>query len=311
MISRRNIRVKVMQVIYEKLTKESIEEKTDPVENLRRLLDKTTGLFVYLVYFLTRVALYAATDARLRASKNLPNEEDLNVNTKITGNEVLLRILESPSFKLATSKSSIEFPETNELVRRIYQELTASELYQQYISEPGRKRESEQAILAYIFTDLMLPSEIFTAHAEEYFTNWDDDILMLQQLLLSYLQKPGGYHLQQLTGEEKWKFAKDLLVTTLEKREYAFSLIKPKLHNWDAERIAALDMILMQMGVCEFLYFETIPPKVTINEYIDLAKEYSTPQSGQFINGILDNIHKDLLTQNKIHKIDFKKRTSS
>ena len=86
-------------------------------------------------------------------------------------------------------------------------------------------------------------------------------------------------------------------------------LIKPKLMNWDAERIASLDMILMQMGVCEFLYFETIPTKVTINEYIDLAKEYSTPQSGHFVNGILDNIHKELTTENKIHKKNFRNST--
>jgi N utilization substance protein B len=82
--------------------------------------------------------------------------------------------------------------------------------------------------------------------------------------------------------------------------------IKPKLKNWDAERIAALDMILMRMGVCEFLFFETIPPKVTINEYIDLAKDYSTPQSGHFVNGILDNIHKDLVKDEKMHKIAYK-----
>jgi N utilization substance protein B len=84
-------------------------------------------------------------------------------------------------------------------------------------------------------------------------------------------------------------------------------LVIPKLKNWDPERIALLDMILMKMGVAEFLYFETIPPKVTINEYIDLAKEYSTSQSGQFVNGILDNIHKELVQQGKMHKVDFRK----
>ncbi|MBS1660144.1 MAG: transcription antitermination factor NusB, partial [Bacteroidetes bacterium] len=97
-----------------------------------------------------------------------------------------------------------------------------------------------------------------------------------------------------------------LLVTVREKKEVLQDLIRPKLKNWDPERIATLDMILMQMGVAEFLYFETIPPKVTINEYIDLAKEYSTPQSGQFVNGILDNIHKDLVRDEKMHKINFK-----
>ena len=79
-------------------------------------------------------------------------------------------------------------------------------------------------------------------------------------------------------------------------------LIKPKLKNWDPDRIAALDMILLRMGICEFLYFETIPTKVTINEYIDLAKRYSTPKSGDFVNGVLDNILKDLKKKNLIQK---------
>src|SRR5690242_16730715 len=95
--------------------------------------------------------------------------------------------------------------------------------------------------------------------------------------------------------------------TVLEKGEHLQSLIIRKLRNWDPERIALLDMIMMKMGVAEFLYFETIPTKVTINEYIDLAKDYSTPQSGQFVNGILDNIHKDLVQQGKMQKVDYKK----
>jgi len=105
---------------------------------------------------------------------------------------------------------------------------------------------------------------------------------------------------------EEQEFAKELLRTTIDKKEVAFEYIKPKLKNWDPDRIAVLDMLLMRMGVCEFLFFETIPPKVTINEYIDLAKEYSTQQSGQFINGILDNIHKELVKDDKMHKVSFK-----
>jgi N utilization substance protein B len=106
---------------------------------------------------------------------------------------------------------------------------------------------------------------------------------------------------------DKLEFAKSLLNTTLEKQKHLETFIFPRLKNWDADRIAALDMIIMKMGVAEFLYFETIPPKVTINEYIDIAKEYSTQQSGQFVNGILDNIHKELVQQGQLHKTDFKK----
>src|SRR5581483_1579736 len=152
----------------------------------------------------------------------------------------------------------------------------------------------------------MLPNEAFISHIEELFTNWDDDCEMINQLVTGYLTKPGSFDFQDLLGAEKWGYAKSLLETVRSRKEVALGLIKPKLKNWDADRIAALDMILMEMGVCEFLYFETIPPKVTINEYIDLAKEYSTPQSGHFVNGILDNIHKDLVAEGKMHKVNYK-----
>ena len=104
---------------------------------------------------------------------------------------------------------------------------------------------------------------------------------------------------------EKKTFGKELLQTVIDKEQHVTELIKARLKNWDPERIAVLDMILMKMGVCEFLYFPTIPPKVTINEYIDLAKDYSTAQSGHFVNGILDGIHKDLVEQKKIYKTEF------
>src|SRR6516164_11505043 len=129
---------------------------------------------------------------------------------------------------------------------------------------------------------------------------------MMNQLLSIYLSKPQSFNIQDMLSEEKWVFARSLLETVLNKKEVTMGLIRPKLKNWDPERIATLDMILMEMGVCEFLYFETIPPKVTINEYIDLAKDYSTQLSGQFVNGILDNIHKELVKENKMHKVNFK-----
>lgn len=130
---------------------------------------------------------------------------------------------------------------------------------------------------------------------------------MVVQLLSGYIQKPGTYNFNKMMSADKEQFAKNLLQTVLEKNEHLQSLIIPKLKNWDPERIALLDMILMKMGVAEFLYFETIPPKVTINEYIDLAKDYSTTQSGHFVNGILDNIHKDLVQQGNLNKVEYRK----
>ncbi len=312
MISRRNIRVKVMQTLYSvetQITETGGVEKSgvgEPVKLLQKQFDETRQLFIYLIYFLTEVARYAEKDARNRASKHLPTEMDLQVNTKIVQNELLLKIAGHPSYKQAAKEDKPQLLDNPELLRKIYQELEKSEQYKQYISNPQRDKKEEKEILEFIFADVLLPNESFTSYVEENFTNWNDDAEMVIVLFQNFLVKPSSYNFQELISKEKWQFAKGLLETALEKKELALDYIKPKLKNWDPDRIAILDMILMRMGVCEFLFFETIPPKVTINEYIDLAKEYSTQQSGQFVNGILDNIHKDLLRDDKMHKIAFK-----
>jgi len=297
-----------MQTLYTLSTADG-QNFPEPVKLLKKQVDASKQLFTYLLYILTEVARYSEKDAVKRASKNLPSEQDLNVNTKLSGNEFLWKILENNSFKKAIENEKPNLVEDTGLqIRKIYNELTGTEQYQKYIQLQARDKKSEKEIIVFIFTNLMLPSEDFTGHVEEHFTNWDDDAEMMNQLMLNYLQKPGNYDLQEMVSPEKWEFARTLLLTTREKKEYLLELIKPKLNNWDAERIAVLDMILMEMGVCELLFFETIPTKVTINEYIDLAKAYSTPQSGQFVNGILDNIHKELASQDKIHKVSFKQK---
>jgi N utilization substance protein B len=194
-----------------------------------------------------------------------------------------------------------------DLVRKIYLHLVETPEYKSYINKQNRESKEEKEILEFILDKMMLADENFTSYMEESFTNWEDDGEMVIQLLVNLLQKPGSADFKEMISGEKKEFANNLLKTVIDKSEYLQSLIIPKLKNWDPERIALLDMILMKMGVSEFLYFETIPPKVTINEYIDLAKEYSTPQSGQFVNGILDNIHKELVTQGKMQKVDYKK----
>ncbi len=307
MISRRNIRVKVMQLLYMIEAADTSVTRQRPEIELKKQFDQTTSLFVYLLYFMTEVARYAETNAVKRASRNLPSSADLNVNTKIAGNELLWIILESATFKKAQETFLPEKTLDTALVQKIYNELTAMPQYQEYIAVEGRDKVKEKEIIKLIFTHLMLPNDSFISHIEEHYNNWDDDAEMMEQLMLNYIQKPNSYNLQEMVSQEKWQFAKSLLVTSIEKKEQATELIKPKLKNWDAERIAQLDMILMRMGVCELLYFETIPTKVTINEYIDLAKEYSTQQSGQFVNGILDNIHKELTEAGKIQKIGYKK----
>jgi N utilization substance protein B len=143
---------------------------------------------------------------------------------------------------------------------------------------------------------------------EEKFTNWQDDGEWVIEFVMSYIQKQKNVNFLDIVGEDKFKFGSTLINTAIDKEKTTAELIVPKLKNWDPERIAHLDMILLRLGVCELLYFDTIPTKVTINEYIDLAKEYSTEQSGHFVNGILDNIHKDLVAAGKIQKVDHKNK---
>jgi N utilization substance protein B len=309
MISRRNIRVKVMQCLY---AIDSMSGEVTPGEGisiLTKKMEQSRKLFINLIYFLTEVARYAETDALQKASKHLPTQGDLSINTKIAGNELLWKIIGHPAYKAAIADTKPELIIDKNLLKKTYQVLTETEEYKEYITAQSRDKKSEKDILEFIFTNLMLPNEEFINHVEEYFINWDDDAEMMSQLVLNYLQKSTSYDFKEIASKEKTDFAKKLLETTLEKKDITMELLKPKLNNWDAERIAALDLIIIQMGICEFLFFETIPTKVTINEYIDLAKEYSTPQSGQFINGILDNIHKELTAQDKIHKISFKNST--
>ena len=307
MINRRNIRVKVMQTLYIMTALENEVKPADAVKILQKFFDQTRQLFIYLTYFLSEVAHYARADAQTRAAKHLRTYDDLHVNTKLAGNETLSKILDDASFKEFVNKDKPELYVDKELVRRIYQELTETSEYKTYISHTNRDKKEEREILEFILEKFLLGKEIFLSHLEENFSNWEDDAEMVIQLLVNYLQKPGTYDFKEMISLEKWDFAKNLLQTVCEKSDHLENFVIPKLKNWDPERIALLDMILMKMGVAEFLYFETIPPKVTINEYIDLAKEYSTSQSGQFVNGILDNIHKELIQEGKMHKVDFRK----
>ena len=296
-----------MQTLYTVNTLENELRPGEPQRLLQQHLDQTRSLFIYLIYFLTEVARYAEKDAHQRAGKHLPNTSDLNVNIKISGNELLWRVLEDPALKEQFASQKPELNIDKELLRKIYYTLSETPEYKTYITQSARDRTEEKKIIEFILNDLLLANEFFVSHIEENFANWDDDGEMLVQLLVGYLQKPGSYNFKQMMSTDKQQFAKNLLQTVLDKDAHLQSFITPKLKNWDPERIAQLDMIMMKMGVAEFLYFETIPPKVTINEYIDLAKDYSTSQSGHFVNGILDNIHKELVEQGKMQKVEYKK----
>jgi N utilization substance protein B len=293
-----------MQVLYMVET----ETQGTPAGLLQKEFDKTRNLFVFLVHLLHQVALYAEVEAGQRASKNLPNASDLSVNTKLAGNSIVWQTMESDSFKKAIELVKPQQWIQDDIVKSIFRSLSETPTYLSYINEQSRDKAKDKDILKFIFGNLIIESENTLEYIAEHFTNWEDEGDVMIGFIMNYLQKPNGVDFLDLVGDEKNKFATDLLETAIDKKTITEDIIKPKLNNWDPERIAMIDMILLRLGVCELVYFDTIPTKVTINEYIDLGKEYSTEQSGHFVNGILDNIHKEMVASGKIQKISHKNK---
>jgi len=311
MISRRNIRVKVMQSLYASDAMLEVTTERDPAyrEKTLHLLNKSINaaadLFVLNLLYLFRIAQYSETDARNRSSKYLPSQDDLNVNTKLAGNTFLGEILENPTFDEKIRESKLGQAIEQDRVKKMYQNLTGTDAYRAYISEESRTRHSERGIMQFIWNQ-MLEDEAFQEYLHDEWTNWDDDRDMTIILIGNLFRNHKNINFLNYISDDKKEYAVQLLRTTIDKSDYCMELIAPRLKNWDTDRVATIDIILLKMGICEFLYFPTIPTKVTINEYIEIAKNYSTPQSGQFINGVLDNLMKELTAGNSIHKTAWK-----
>jgi transcription antitermination protein NusB len=300
MISRRSIRVKVMQTLY---TLATLDEGARA--GARKLLDdkfeSTLSLFTTCVLYVIRIAQHAEADALQRSNRYLKDEHD--VNTKIAGNEFVAQLLSNESFSLKVKRILAQHNVSAELVRKVYGKFIKTPEYNEYIATADRNPKDEKKIVQFLWEKQLLEDdEAMQAFADEL-PGWEEDREIVEMLMQNLFRGIKTNFLNLLSAD-KLEYAHSLLATTLEKEEYSSELISPKLNNWDIERIAIIDMLLLRMGVCELLYFSTIPTKVTINEYIEIAKLYSTPQSGHFINGVLDNILKDLIKENKIKKTD-------
>ncbi len=280
------------------------ENEKNGIKVLIEKIQRSSDLFALILLYVAKVAQYAETDARQRASKYLPTQEDMDVNTKIAGNTFLWDLLGNATFQEKVKGDKLERFIDEEWVKKLYGSLLASETYKQYIADQSRNNTTEKQIIQHIWRKEMLDNEDFQEYIGDEWSDWEDDKEMIVMLMDNYFRSHKNVNFLQFISSEKREYATSLLKTVLQKEEYVMELIRPKLKNWDPERVAIIDMILLKMGVAELLYFPTIPTKVTINEYIEIAKNYSTPQSGQFVNGVLDNLLKDLLSANKIRKIE-------
>lgn len=294
-----------MQTLYTIASSETGDNETLKSKGrdiLEDKLSRSLDLFVISILYTLRVAEYAEKDARVRAAKYLPTEEDLKVNTKISGNEFLWRVKENQTFIEKVKESKLEHFIDDDQIKKIYQRLVKAKEYIAYAEEPSRESKKEVNIIKFIWDKLIYGDEDMQEFFTDELSGWDDDKQMTSMLMDNFFKSSHKVNFLNLISAEKKEYSISLLETVIDKEAYSMELIQPKLINWDAERVALIDLLLLRMGVAELLYFPTIPTKVTINEYIEIAKLYSTPQSGQFINGVLDNTLKDLLKENKINK---------
>ena len=307
MISRRNIRIKVFQTIYEISQQNESFTASDATKYFDSKLAQTSNLFATLTHLLIQICDYTLIYANQRSSKHIPTKEDLNFNTKLAGNIIIAKLKHNQSLSEVLKKAKTSTLFENEFLKRLFVELIDTPEYKAYIQDENRSPIEEKKILEHILNSCIFSNEYTTSFLEEQFINWTTDYEFVSLWMEKPLNNGANQSFSAILSKEKLEFAHELLTTYVEKKSIVFELIEPKLVNWDAERVAMVDLILLHLGICELLYFPTIPVKVTINEYIDLAKLFSTLQSGQFVNGLLDNVRKELTAANRIVKDEMKK----
>lgn len=276
---------------------------------LQASLENILDLYLILLSSIVEIRKKEIVYIEIAQKKHLVTPEERNPNLRFVNNPILLALEESNSLSIALEKRKINNWQANDdTILMLLQDIKQSELYQNYMSKKAVTFEEERFFVVDMFSELIAPNEKLYSYLEDFKLTWVDDIPVVNTQIQKQLRKmsadsdsikvPAIYK-----DEEDKDFASALFrKTVLNESELAKEFID-KTPNWDIERIAELDTIVLKMAICEFLKFPSIPFKVTINEYLELAKEYSTPKSSLFINGILDNLVKNLQKNDRINKI--------
>lgn len=309
MLNRRHLRIKALQNIYAW----HMTEKKDSVSSQKTLMqsiDSVYEMYIRMLALLVDVTEYTANDAIERSNKHLPTEEDLNPNLKLLHNKFIAVLKLNPEYTALVNKYQVNWHSDPELVKSIFIKLKDTKEYAAYLAEEGETLESSKEIIKFIFRKILLKNSNIVQAFEDKFINWAVDREVMQGMIAKTLKNfnQEDAFKNKLTPispdwDEDSRFVKDLFAHTLKNDNAYQELIAERTKNWESERIALMDTILMKMAICEMLNFPSIPVKVTINEYLELSKDYSTPKSNSFINGILDKILNDLKRTNSIKKI--------
>ena len=307
MINRRHIRVKVMQSVYAML--HSYDDDIIKEEKfLKHSILKMYDLYVLNLQMLVEVQKLAAKKIALSKRKILATKEDLNPNNKFLNNKLINTIAESVSIEGYVELNDVRnWDENNEYVKIIYDKLLKSDLYKNYLNTTEDSYKVDKTFVIDFFKEIIAPDEKLGEYYEDTMISWSDDIPFVNTWVVKTLSKQKDNTIFVLGKLYKDKDDEDFVSkmfkkTILKNTEYE-SIIEEKTPNWETDRIADIDMILIKMAVSEFLNFHSIPTRVTINEYIEISKDYSTEKSSYFINGVLDKISKEFVESKKIVKI--------
>ncbi len=308
MLNRRHLRVKVLQTLYAyQLSEDKQVNKFE--KSLLQSIDQVYEMYIWTLNLLDEASEYVQVDATERVNKYLPTAADLSPNTRLYNNTFIELLRHNEKYQADLKRYKVSWSFDPELVRTLFQQLKESEAYQEYLRQEDRSISAEKDIIKFIFKKIILKSPIIEQVFEEKFINWPVDKEVLQAMIAKTFknfssENPSQNKLADLTPNwsEDRVFVLDLLANTVRYADEYQQLIGAKTKNWESDRIALLDTVLMRMAIAELLNFPTIPVKVTINEYIEISKVFSTPKSNTFINGILDKILGELQAAGRIRK---------
>jgi len=310
MLTRRHIRVKVMQCIYA-LVQSKDDSLATQEKFLKLSIDNTYTLYLLILSLLIEIRRLAEEQVKLSSKKYLENTSDSYPDKeKFTKNAILRQLASNAMLNAELKKRKLKNWYLNEeYVKLIFKEIADSKFYNDYMLKTGSSYEKDRKLIIDLYREVIAPNEKIYDYFEDNQLTWVDDIPIVNTYVVKLLkkvapdQKESFFLPQLLKDEEDLVFAKDLLTKTLLNNSMLEKEIEGKTPNWDKDRIADVDSILLKMAICELLNFPTIPEKVTINEFLEVAKEYSTPKSSIFINGVLDKLVKEYRAEGKLKKV--------
>lgn len=297
-----------MQIIFAIKSNESDNLKKDE-QFLLESMESMYNLFLLILSLLIEVQAKAEDYLIKSQKKHLPTSEEKNPNRKFVNNELLNLLKQNNLLKQELEARKIDnWKFDDEYVDVIFRAIIESELYKDYMATKLSSFKEDKMLVIDVFKEIIAPNEKLYNYFEDKNITWLDDLPVINTAIVKLLRKanpqsPESHFVPKLFKDMEDKgFAIDLLENTM-LNELTFSNeIEGKTANWDKDRIANIDFVLLQMAICEFQKFPSIPVKVTINEYLEIAKEYSTPKSSVFINGILDNLAKEYSDKGTLNK---------